>query len=102
MEYRCSISRTAHFKAPAAFFASVTTGKSKWGKGEYTFNSTFLGSIQDHPQVARGRMVDQAEDNIVDAYAFTASRGTRNEQMGHPVQICAYHLPRDILAQGKA
>ena len=42
--YRSSISATAQFNAPAAFFGSVTTGIIKCGIPLYTLNSTTFGS----------------------------------------------------------
>ena len=42
--YRFIISLTAHWRAPAAFLGSVTTGMSRWGMPLYTPSSTILGS----------------------------------------------------------
>ena len=43
--YLWSISFTAHASAPAAFFASETTGTSRCGMPLYFENSTIFGSI---------------------------------------------------------
>ena len=61
-----------------------------------------LGIHHNQLHILRAGFVYNTHNQRIDAYGFTGSGCTCNQQMGHFRNICNHHLAADILSHSKS